>query len=595
MRSKGDTEGNSRRRTLRYVVVLIWAVAAVLAALLLLRFVLQSRHVHAYRDALAVSDTRRTQGDLSGAVSALDRAASNAQSAQEWLSVLKRVRELAAQSGDTAKGYSLLDAFALRAADQFPGNQSIWAVSVWSELRGDKVEQAASHASRYLLSPRFEPLRLEALFRAGKAPSTGERSSSQMQVLAGTASSRNPDLFRQAGDLTGDKRFYVDMALLLAGKSVTGALQSFDRFGVGRMFPAPAALLAFDAGDFEAARSYIGLMPASEALGTEMVLLQADMYMAESNFAQAATMYQDILHRHPDVSPVAYRNLAYLSADSQPSASSNAAKGGSFTLPRHLAAPYFIEAEQYLAVGMKRFPDDPELVRSMAALQLMEGSRDQALSTVNGFVASHPGDRSLRLYRILHLEADAPVERTTAQLWNLVNSGSDSDPVGQVLAGRLLVLRDFNGLRALLSRYKTDPVPQWVGFFRAVVKAEFQDTATARAGFETIWEKSHLWQAAYDAALTYLADGSVQPAMQQLDAAEQAASSASHWGGFSKVSGLVPADSDLAWLEYRRAEVLAALAQPQQALEVARRASTLDPANSEVAVLVRKLDAAIQR
>jgi len=211
------------------------------------------------------------------------------------------------------------------------------------------------------------------------------------------------------------------------------------------------------------------------------------------------------------------------------------------------------------------------------------------------FVATHPEDSSLRLYRVLHLESDAPIERTTSELWNLVNSGPEDDPAGQVLAERLLVLRDFNGLKSLLDRYKTDPAPEWVRFYRAVVKAELGDTSAARADFLAIWDRSRSWQAAYDAALTYLADGSVQPATQQLDAAEQAADSASHRGGFNKVPGLVPEDSDLAWLEYRRAEVLAAQAQPQQALEVARRASDLDPENSEAAVLVRKLEAAIQR
>ncbi|HUX12116.1 MAG TPA: hypothetical protein VMW87_03760, partial [Spirochaetia bacterium] len=81
----------------------------------------------------------------------------------------------------------------------------------------------------------------------------------------------------------------------------------------------------------------------------------------------------------------------------------------------------------------------------------------------------------------------------------------------------------------------------------------------------------------------------------QLDTAEQAITDAGQRGGFSNVPGLVPDPADVAEVEYRRAEVLAAQAQTDRALEVARRAAALDPANADIGLLVQKLEAAIQR
>ncbi len=590
MKTQVGSAGFARIPKLRLVIILVWAVVVLLAALLALKIVQQNRHVRAFGAALSTSESRLIAGDAGGAQTALTTAADNAQSVSEWLSVLKRVRALSEESVDKTSGYKTLDSFALRATSAFPGNESLWAVAVWAELLAGRTEEAAAHASHYLASEKFDSLRIEALFRAGKQPTGARSTSSEVKLFAAVPASQDPALYRRAGDLTGDRRFYVDMALLQAAHSIATALKSFDSYGIARTLPAAAALLAYDAGDFESARSFIGFMPPEEALGPEMVLLQADMNMAASAYAQARPMYEDLLRRHPNVSPVAYRNLAYLALEGR-----SAPEPASGRLPRTMAPTAYTVAEQFLTLGLRRFPDTPGLVRALAALRLLQNRRDQAITLVSSYLTDHPEDSSMRLYRLLHLESNAPPARTTAQLWNLVNAGPEEASAGQVLAERLLVLRDLNGLNALLERFTEKPVPAWVSFYRAIVKAIREDTGSARADFTAIWDTDHPWQAPFDAALTYLAEGSILPAWEQFNIAEQAADDASRRGGFSDVPGLVPDPTDVAEIEYRRAEILAAQAQTDRALEVARRAAALDPTNADIGLLVQKLEAAIQR
>ncbi|HUX13743.1 MAG TPA: hypothetical protein VMW87_11995, partial [Spirochaetia bacterium] len=507
MKTQGGSIGFARIPKLRFVVGLVWTVAALLAALLVLKIVQQNVHAGAFNSALRSSESRLSAGDMTGAQTALTIAAKNAQTVSEWLSVLKRVRSLAEDSGDKERGYQTLDSFALRATSAFPGNQSLWAVAVWAELLAGRTADAAEHASRYLTSENFDSLRIEALFRAGKQPTDKQATSSEVKLFTSVPTSQDPSVYRRAGDLTEDRRFYVDMALLQSAHSVTTALKSFDSYRIARMVPAAAALLAYDAGDFESARSFIGFMPPEEALGPEMVLLQADMNMAAGSYAMAHPMYEDLLRRHPNVSPVAYRNLAFLALEGTSAPESKPGR-----LPRTMAPTSYTVAEQYLTLGLRRFPGTPELVRALAALRLLQNRRDQAITLVNAYLTDHPEDSSMRLYRLLHLEQNAPPARTTSQLWNLVNAGPENASAGQVLADRLLVLRDLNGLGALLERFREKPIPTWVSFYRAVLKAVREDTGGARAEFTAIWAADQLWQAPFDAALTYLAEGSILPA-----------------------------------------------------------------------------------
>lgn len=607
MSGTGGATSLLRKPVVRLVVIAVWCAVLLLGVLLAVKLTRQHRLTETFSVSLSDADSALTGGDARGASNALRNASLSAQTAGEWLSVLKRAREIGGMAQSGPDRYALMVELGGNAVKAFPGNQSLWAVLVWAQMQDGKIREAATNAARYLTDSKFESLRVEAMLRDSSLPPPGKRraiSSRGLELLTELPASRKPDAFRSAGDLTGDHRFYVDMVLLEAEQSARKALKDYGRLGVEETNPRLGVLLAFDNGDFDTARAYMHSLSPTVALGPEMVLLQADMFMAEKKYSDAAEMYRTLMRNTPDVSSVLYQNLAFIEAKTEGTSTQGSrlsslpaptvfAPPPAHLLPRQFAPQGDRIAEQLLEQGLSAFPGQPDLVRARAQLFLARGQFDRAATGVENYLQDHPQDSTMRLFRIDRLMPHAAPPRITSLLWDLITEFPENALAGQVLAGRLLTIRDFNGLEGLTRRY-TEP-PTWIRFYQGVVDAARQETANARAIFNTIWEKTGDWQAAYDVGLTYLEEGSIQPALHALNNSEQAANNAATVGGFRNVPGFGPSPDDRAMLEYYRAEALAAQAELDRALEAARVAAGLSPKNVDVNLLLRKLEAAIQR
>ncbi|HUX51270.1 MAG TPA: hypothetical protein VMW73_10765 [Spirochaetia bacterium] len=587
-----------RRPLIRILLLVVWCVVLALAVGLTLKLVHQHRLTQSYSAALGTADADLASDDLPGTVDALRTASSSAQTATEWLSILRRARDVSMRQHAASAPWQLVEELGRKAVTMFPGNQDLWAVVIWAEIKDGKGV-AASDSATYLSGSRYESLRVQALLQADSTLAA-QPTSKNLELLSNLPASHDPNAFRVAGDLTGDNRFYVDMVLLLAQKSVADALREFGRYNLSQIAPSVGVLLAYDSGDFSVARAYLQAEPGQVAVGPEMVLLQADMAMAENRYTDAEGMYQSLIQQAPDVSPVPYQNLAYIAVRKDQTPETTDASvlavpqiAGKERLPRLLSPHGGNIADRLLAQGLHSFPDDPDLIRTRAQLLLTMGNSDLADTIVGAYLSDHPQDSTMRLFNMLRLMPQTPPTRITSLIWDLINSDPGNELIGQTLANRLRTIRDYNALSALVGRYPNPPL--WVQYYAGITAAAGQDTSAARARFTVILNARGDWQAAFDIALTYLQEGSVGQAQKYLDTAEQAADNAQVVGGFRTVSGYGPAPRDLAKLEYYRAEVLASQAEQERALEVARKAQGLAPDSIDTSILLQKLEAAIQR
>ncbi|HUX21290.1 MAG TPA: hypothetical protein VMW69_08615 [Spirochaetia bacterium] len=552
--------------------VWIWAAAIVAAALVLTAalLVLRFHNIAASRQSvdqlMSRADQEISGGFYSAAKPYVERAMRSANTRDSWLSIGKR----AFQIGNAQDDWSLLLQVADKGTKNLPGSQELWAIKVLAESRSGDPAAGEETARNHLTDPRFQSLGTEAVLRAHPDLNiSGQSLSKTTQQIIDTLTSRNPALFQNLATEIQSPDLLFDAVLLYAWKGDMKAAYTLLVSQGDSASSQAGMLISYDAGQYESVRSYYeGMKPAERTPSFE--LLADDVLVLQQQYDDAASAYLRFIAQKPDAFWMPYVDLAWLASDGKSSRVSPA------------------QAEANLVKASNIFPNQREVVLSLATLQRRTGELQSADTLLSAFLKSNPWDLDANLLYMQISGASQNPERLRSRLWELFYraQGGSRDKIGSYLAWYLLGLDDYSGLQLLFSQVKNQTGSEWIPFFRGIYEALVGNYSSSVAELNRANAITGRWQTYYNLGIVDLKNGDPTAAVSDLQQADSSLTS----------------DNESLLKSPQRARIHVALAQALSSLdniEAAKRealyALDMDKNNLSAGLLLKKLDSTVQK
>lgn len=450
-----------------------------------------------FRDNLAAVDRMINGGGYSSAISYLKKGSSFAETGLNWMSVIKRAYMLSEKTGDE----SLFHKYVKKGFDEYPGNEDIRALRVFSLLKQQEYE-AASELSVGIGNSYYDNLKVEAALSAEFASDTIADPFSYLLDLL--KESEDPSIFRRVGEITGNDKLLFDAAVLYMksgeiksaynlASGITGAWVNDEAIG----------MIAIDAGQFNHALSrllnqnQIDLRNHNERWAVQLIL--GDLLQLEGNLNDSAQYYRRSLEINSSGSWQQYANYSRLLK----------------------AQGRFRQSMTTLQDAIDVFPDrEKELVVSMVVNQF-DRNRSTTERYLKSFLDRHPDDPEANLLVIEHFPIQTTPEKYGARIWELYNKNPSNRAIAEFLIWYLLGVGDIEGTTLVLDRFDRDSGRSyWTVFYRALslsMNKGFNEAETLLS--ESIGMKQ-TWYAYYNLAVIQLFLGKFSPALNNLQEAE---------------------------------------------------------------------------
>lgn len=251
--------GGGRPLRITAILLIVMALALILALLLT-----RAADGSVLDEALLAARFAVEKGDFSPARRELLRASRHALSAAHWREILRLAAALIPAEAEPSD-YRLFAVLAGRAAAALPGNEDLAAYMVWGVLRTGRTPRALRYAET-LRSSRWSSLRAEVRLAA-----LSEEDSERLRSLSnGNILGMDGEYLEYAASLTESAELSVNSALLymlrgesarasaLAREVMAGNRRWYDpETFVRRGIPGALGRIAYDAGDFRTAASWI--------------------------------------------------------------------------------------------------------------------------------------------------------------------------------------------------------------------------------------------------------------------------------------------------------------------------------------------------
>lgn len=251
--------GGGRPLRITAILLIVMALALILALLLT-----RAADGSVLDEALLSARFAVEKGDFSPARRELLRASRHALSAAHWREILRLAAALIPAEAEPSD-YRLFAVLAGRAAAALPGNEDLAAYMVWGVLRTGRTPRALRYAET-LRSSRWSSLRAEVRLAA-----LSEEDSERLRSLSnGNILGMDGEYLEYAASLTESAELSVNAALLymlrgesarasaLAREVMAGNRRWYDpETFVRRGIPGALGRIAYDAGDFRTAASWI--------------------------------------------------------------------------------------------------------------------------------------------------------------------------------------------------------------------------------------------------------------------------------------------------------------------------------------------------
>lgn len=508
--------------------------------------------------ALASVDRYIENGYLSRAQEELDAAGRRARGVAGWLMVLKRAYAISRARGE----FHLLYRLSREAVSAVPGSHELRAVAAYAALRTNRLDGARGFLEG-LPGDRFATLMAEAAVRDG---GVGAQTGLPPHIQPLLTLHRHADAkeFLNAADETGDPRFALDAALVLAG---TGRLvQAYD-VARNRLDEGEARMLllwlSYDAGVYEAARSHAEAVLQEQGDRGDILLVYADLLRELGEANAAAEVWKRVVEAFPRYSWKPYTGLARLEA-----------REG-----RRESALRWIET------GRDHFPDVEELAVDQAWLLFDENRRQEAQALLETYAGNH-ADAELAQGALLELFPSHPTpERYRSALWQAFNRYPGNRRIAASLIWYLYGYSDVQGIRTVITRHaehgaETDRLEFYRGAL-AVLSGQLEE---AQAHFRRAAKSRTGWASRYNLAVVLMMRGEFRGAMDHLREADVLLR------GHEK-----PASDGLrSVVRMQLSRCLAAMGNPEAALREARYALDLDPRNHEARLVAGNLESSLE-
>lgn len=498
----------------------------------------------------------------------LEDAARLAQTQREWLSVLKRAVADARQDGSWERARS----YAMRATEELPGSEALWAVAAYTTMRAGK--DAGWIAREHLAGEQYSALRAEALLRSTRHESAGASGETEADSSAGALASEaegaltvlgresDPEAFRQAYELTGDRRFLLDAAMRYAER---GAIASALESAADAEAHVAGAYLAYDLGHLKEARDHLEQLAPQEASGRELAMLRADIAHMDRSNEEAVRIYREVIATAPDLSPIPYRNLLWYR------------QIAGERLPVGVA-----EAPQLARSGAERFPGDTTLVKA-ATIGLYEDEPVRAETFLEERVSrvKDPGAAALLAEHLF--ERSRSLNARFARLWQLWNE-YESVTVARYIGWLASSVGNREELDLIVRAAGSERIPHYAG----LLAADKGQRDLAIDHFRNAFSNGGAWHSAANAAALQREAGADEESLSMLERAI---------GMLEEVETAAVQDrgTALGILQMQRALTLSSLGRTETAFQAIERALTHAPSLDRARVVRRRLADAVDR
>ncbi len=517
-------------------------------------------------ELLTKADTQLSNGFYRAAEPYLEQAMKAANTRDSWLSIAKR----AVQMADATGNWGLVLRVADRGTQSLPGFQELWAIKVIAQSRGGDPSGAEATAREHLTDQRFQSFGTEAVLRAHPDLSMSAKSISQSdRQIIDTLTSRDPNLFENLATEIDSPDLLFDAVLLYAWK---GEMKQAYTLLVSRKAdasPEAAMLISYDAGQYDSVQSYFDGIPEKDRTPT-FALLADDVLVLKEEYGKAATAYLRFIQQHPDTLWMPYVDLAWLASEK--------------STPQIGIG----QAMSHLKKAAALFPNQREVILSLATLERGAGQINEANTLLTGFLKNNPWDLDANLLNMQISGASQSPERLRSRLWELFYraSGGDRDKVARYLAWYLLGLNDYSGLQLLFQQVKSETGVEWIPFYQGIYYALEDKYAESIAEFKKAEVITDRWQTLYNLGVVELKAGDPTTAINDLQKADSALTSSNE--------SLVKSPQR-AQIHVVLAEALNRQGNTEAAKREALYAQDMDKNNLSAGLLLKKLDSSVQR
>ncbi len=454
---------------------------------------------------LANLDIRISEERYSQAAELLRRLVSSSRGASDYLALARRSRELI-RAGTEA---GLFSGLYETAYGRFPGNNAIRAVYLNHLLEEGRTSIAADIAEQ-LSGKSYTALKVEALLRAGRSvddsQTAGLLDSARLPLTPERIA--DPIAMFEAGQLTGDIRYFVNGSLMLA--ALGRQQEAFDILYAhrselkNRRDALLLMLLAYDTGYQGDVDELAAFLPASLGLRVENLGLRADLHYFMGNIDQSWVYHKMAIDgQHHDTADN-YFNLLSI------------ARGLDFS-------PGDTEIKTLLRQALEYYPSDSRIIAHYLAYSFDGESAQEFYRSLDFYSARLPGNTRLKAlellaeYRRRGAEGSSfSIERSILKLWEIFDENGNSHMA--TLLPYFLVLNDArNELFLYLDR---DDVPQdpETGYYRGISALLEYRREDARALLSSAAEAG-LYPAAFNLGLLELSQRSIGDALENFRSA----------------------------------------------------------------------------
>lgn len=505
-----------------------------------------------FQDYLAIVDRSIASGNFDIALENLHVARANASGGSEILSMVKRAAIISRQSQD----YSILEKYSEEALKKMAGNRDVIFLAGYAFLRLARPQAAHRVLGTTRQSEALANLGAEAALRMGEPALIPDREGNLM-LYSNLLSSKDPALFEDLWERTGDQRLLVSAILLYMQQGhAKRALELGSGEPVDEKYSKMLAYIAYDAGDYAAAESNIKKHLLFTKTVPEDRRFFADLNLLAGNFDQAVLLYRNSISERP--SATAYLNIAWIYE-----------KGGLLG-----------NAQSTLESAHAFFPDDERVVTSFARQLWSSGRADaaeKARAMLEQLLERNPENQSAALMLINMAWETLLPEQYLAKLWEVFGRNPLDAILCRHLVWYLMGFEDYSSVTIVLDRYMSAGGETTAAWYRHLAGLNRALTGDIQRSLQFLGDSLSMKEDSLvrlNRATLYFALGDREKAKHDLRVA---------------AAGDAPA-----WLSSRVYAKLGAVLFDEGYAEAAQRellyALDLDPDNGQAGVLLKRLE-----
>lgn len=475
-----------------------------------------------------------------------------ANSPRDFLVLASRGRQLLKLNGE--EDYALYSDAVSAGFRGYPGNEDLRALQVGAYLEEAQFVRAADVADG-LGASRYDALKVEAILRAGRSleDSSISRILPGMTLPLSPQAMADPEAMLQAGLLTGDIRYFVNGAVMLAALGRIDEAYNILYERRDELAGSPDAVLllrlARDAGKYSDADEISRNIPPALQLQPGTISQKADLYFYSGDSAGAYELQRQAL-KQEGMLPADDQATGVNGEVAQPISDSGAA-GASFNTVasmnyRNIAAledAYGVKGRgdlgDILKTALERIPSDTGII--LSDLRYTAATRPEDLNADFAVYKSrYPDSFEIAFQEMLYhhryrtLSSERPdIVDVSLDLLNRVNTEPDDESSLELLFYFFALQDDRDGLASILNRYSDRSATVFV-FYRGYLAMLRGDSTVARGQFLTASDRGY-YPADFNLGLMDLGDRRLQDARRQFLRAEDELMV--HSGGSAPIPG----------------------------------------------------------